>query len=1150
MRIVALAPHFLLLSTRVIGQTGPGDPAIVGSFFPADLLQQINDDPNPIGYGQFSCSAQYDGQTIIAGYSNGVASNISVLQQQGGAYTRTVSLTANINAGPCELQLVDVNGDGVPDVKISFVDNDGNAADWLFTWNGTVLTSIGPTVTVGIDTTSAAINSLLVDVQHDGTLQLLVPGDRTGESPHPDVLYHLVNGSYVPSPILIAFYTAIGSTLPQPISIDLPIVLPTSMHGPYVLTIANGNTQGSNRLQGTVTINNGSAVSVDTSTSIASSSITLEETNTIQISTNGAAGSQAVILIEEITPSTVSLSGSQTSITVPETIGVTGSVFYSVTGLPTGVTAQFSPPAVDGLGDAVLTFLAGPNAVTGSVPITILATNSETGQTQTTSLTLRISGISPTAGFALSASTTSLSVNIGGSNAVAFTQTAPPTFSGTISYSVVGLPAGASVTFGPPNQGGSGASSATFVASSTTPPGIYSIAIIGTDQQSGITQAIPFQLTVNQNSLPSGWNDQDIGAVGSGGSAWSDDGVFSIQGAGCGESSTCDQANFAYQTVQGNWSSVVRITGGPNSVGMMGLMVRDNLAPNSNEVVLEIVGGTTLVLGSRNGNTWSSTSSVTVTVPLWIRLSRLGNSFTAFYSSDGTSWNQVASAVSAEISNTVAYAGVFISSGNGGLLSGLFDSASSISWTLPTGWADSDIGGTGIAGSAISSSGLLGVQGSGCGISSECEQFHYVYNTIQADWSIVTQLTSTSWPNTNAVAGLIIRDGLDSTAEEVSLALVGGTTLSLSYRTNGVWTSNASVNGWSTPIWMRLTRSGNSVLGYFSSDGISWSQLGSAIALSLNQTVYAGMAVSSGDNTTLITSDFCNILLTPFILEAPSSVSISANNPTSIIITEKANSEFTDPVALTLVNPSDGLSGRFSPSSLTGPGTATLDLIASLTLQPGYYPITISGTDSNTGVTQYATFTLDVQTVSIPASAPVLTVPIGNTGSVTVGQTLPAGVTNGVTFGVDGLVNGITAVVTPQALSGSGNETLTVTVPDYAFPGGYPLILRATDNATGNLVLNTVVSLIVPPTLSDFPEAVNATEQALILGGPTAATVIVNFAPGSMLSSVRLQMYITRGPGIRMRRFRARPKITPHTHRTIQSCTPSRERAWLRLGNR
>src|SRR5438128_10301782 len=70
--------------------------------------------------------------------------------------------------------------------------------------------------------------------------------------------------------------------------------------------------------------------------------------------------------------------------------------------------------------------------------------------------------------------------------------------------------------------------------------------------------------------------------------------------------------------------------------------------------------------------------------------------------------------------------------------------------------------------------------------------------------------------------------------------------------------------------WLKLVRSGSTFSGYASPDGNTWTQVGSAQTISMAQTVYVGLAVSSntagGLPAALATGTFDNVSITLALL--------------------------------------------------------------------------------------------------------------------------------------------------------------------------------------------------------------------------------------------------------------------------------------------
>src|SRR5438552_11484220 len=96
-------------------------------------------------------------------------------------------------------------------------------------------------------------------------------------------------------------------------------------------------------------------------------------------------------------------SGASYTVTVTPFAGFNGNVTFSVTGLPSGATAGFSPSSVTGSGSSTLSVNTSSSTPTGSYTLTITATNGS-NLTHSTTVTLVV------ADFALSASPSTLTV--------------------------------------------------------------------------------------------------------------------------------------------------------------------------------------------------------------------------------------------------------------------------------------------------------------------------------------------------------------------------------------------------------------------------------------------------------------------------------------------------------------------------------------------------------------------------------------------------------------------------------------------------------------------------------------------------------------------------------------------------------------------
>ena len=324
--------------------------------------------------------------------------------------------------------------------------------------------------------------------------------------------------------------------------------------------------------------------------------------------------------------------------------GFNSSVNLSVSGLPAGATASFNPASVTPAGSSTLTITTAGGAVPGTYTLTITGVSGSLSHSATVSLTIN----PPPPDFSLSASPNSLTVPQGSSGSSMITVNAMNGFSGSVTLSGSGLPAGVTASFNPSSATTS--STLTLDASATAATGAATVTITGTS--GSLTHTTTINLTVNPaNTLPSGWTDVDIGAVGIAGSASFNSGTFTVNGSGSDIYTTGDQFHYVDQSVAGDLTLIARVVSETQTAAFAkaGVMVRESLATNSVEASVLITPTNGVALEVRP-TTGAATINVSgwikpVQPPQWVKLTRIGNSFSGYYSADGSAWTQITNAV-------------------------------------------------------------------------------------------------------------------------------------------------------------------------------------------------------------------------------------------------------------------------------------------------------------------------------------------------------------------------------------------------------------------------------------------------------------------------------------------------------------------------
>jgi subtilase family serine protease len=175
--------------------------------------------------------------------------------------------------------------------------------------------------------------------------------------------------------------------------------------------------------------------------------------------------------------------------------GFAGTISLSVSGVPSGASASFSPTSVSAGGSATLSVNSG-TAATGTYTLTVTGTAS-TG-THTNTVTLVINPV-PVPDFSMSTTPSSQTVTSGGGTSYTTSTAGINGFAGTISLSVSGVPAGASASFSPTSVS-AGGSATLSVNSGTAATGTYTLTITGTASTGTHTNTVT--LVINPVAVP------------------------------------------------------------------------------------------------------------------------------------------------------------------------------------------------------------------------------------------------------------------------------------------------------------------------------------------------------------------------------------------------------------------------------------------------------------------------------------------------------------------------------------------------------------------------------------------------------------------------------------------------------------------------
>ncbi|MBX7206710.1 MAG: cadherin domain-containing protein [Verrucomicrobiaceae bacterium] len=396
-----------------------------------------------------------------------------------------------------------------------------------------------------------------------------------------------------------------------------------------------------------------------------------------------------------------------------------------------------------------------------------------------------------------------------------------------------------------------------------TDVGVNSWSVRVTDA-GGLFDTATLQITVTAPPLGAPWSTADIGTTGRTGATVTGGGVFNQAGAGVGVNGTADAFQFASQplTADGEFRARLTALGGPANANA-GVMLRDGTATGAKVAWMSVKAGN-FTFSSRATTGGSATAASVAAANAmpnnWLRLTRSGGVITAYRSADGTTWTNSGSLTLSGV--TTMLAGLATSSGDtSNLATSTFDNVQIT--PFPSQWITQQLGTVTATGRAeyfasaytLNGAGVIGGTGD-AGLL--CQQ------TMSGDGEISARITSMQNTGTSARAGIMIRDTTATGAKSVFMGISPDGTYRYQYRTKASSADTTVTGGTGTlpNVWVKLTRSGNTINGYKSSDGVNWT-LVSSKSVALGSGVVCGIIVGSGSTTTLCGTVFDNVVFTP-----------------------------------------------------------------------------------------------------------------------------------------------------------------------------------------------------------------------------------------------------------------------------------------------
>jgi len=153
----------------------------------------------------------------------------------------------------------------------------------------------------------------------------------------------------------------------------------------------------------------------------------------------------------------------------------------------------------------------------------------------------------------------------------------------------------------------------------------------------------------------------------------------------------------------------------------------------------------------------------------------------------------------------------------------------------------------------------------GTDITGPSDEFHFAYKQLSGPGTIIAKVESLRNTNDWAKAGVMIRDTLAPNSAHAMTFITPAQGAVFEFRP-AVGENNVSAaeqqTGITAPQWVRIGRDlGGNITASYSSDGISWTELGGNV-LNMSTPIYIGLALTSHDTNRTCEATFSNIQIT------------------------------------------------------------------------------------------------------------------------------------------------------------------------------------------------------------------------------------------------------------------------------------------------
>ena len=297
---------------------------------------------------------------------------------------------------------------------------------------------------------------------------------------------------------------------------------------------------------------------------------------------------------------------------------------------------------------------------------------------------------------------------------------------------------------------------------------------------------------------------------------------------------------------------------------------------------------------------------------------------------------------------------------------------------------------------------------------------------------------------------------LTLSAAYIDVAAGSSASVTVTTAKNSAFNAAVSLNVSGAPAGVTMKFSPTSI----KAPGAGKSTLTATIAATMAGGTYAVTVTATGGGATKTALLAINVLPPPSFTLAlsPTSITAAPGGYATTTASTMRTTTFNSAVSMKITGMPAGVTASTGSIPTPGSGISTLGITVGSSAAGGTYALTVTATGG--GVTKTATLTLSIPGTALSAKSTALTLKRGGTATAQLTSAMLGGFSSAVSFAVQGLPAGVTAVFTPATLPapGNGGTALKLSATSAAALGAATLVVKAT---AGNVVRTLSLSLSV-----------------------------------------------------------------------------------------